>query len=145
MNHPLEKPDFKSASPLTICEYFITKFTAIPEHLWQIGNYGGNDIHCALGHCGNTDTSSSTEEARALGRVVTGTIKGVVWSINDGDDERYKHIDSPRQRVLAALQDVKSKLLSELPKPEKEENVRTVYVTVDEKVRELQKEKLNCN
>lgn len=121
--------------------YFIAKFEAIPDDKWITGSLGiaGSGKHCALGHCGVED-SKETEEAHALGALFGFFNPMEVWKVNDlsifPEDQRIpivalvENIPTPKQRILAALYDIKKR---------QEPKERVVYVTVDEKVRELQK------
>lgn len=80
-------------------DYFIQKFEAIPEENWCVGEYhGDNDTHCALGHC---DDDIDRQPLRQL--FANGCAK-----INDGHNLRYQQ-STPKQRILAALRDIKAK------------------------------------
>jgi hypothetical protein len=129
-------------------DYFIGKFSAIPEGRWTTGDFKKGNRFCANGHCGITADNylNPNEEAKALAELFKLTsIKRKVSEydsdifnytvvINDGLVFEYNQ-NHPKQRILAALQDVKK--LQEVEKNPKE---RIVYVTVDEPVRKLQKE-----
>lgn len=127
-------------------DYFIKKFEAIPA-LGVTHLYNG----CALGQCGLENYDRPNVEASALanllyenyqmldaGDSIQPSLKAV-WIINDG----LKHLglpiglqfETPKQRILAALYNIKAK-----QQPEVKE--RIVYVTVDAPVRELQKVEL---
>lgn len=100
-------------------QYFIDKFQAIPEEKWGTDALQqGNGRRCALGHCTpeldnfpgrqvlnftNIGLKTYTEEGKALAAVFNKVTEGVVC-INDGTSEIYKQ-DTPKQRILAALQD----------------------------------------
>jgi hypothetical protein len=115
--------------------YFIKKFEAIPEELWTMGIFGEDgQPHCAQGHCGvrNWDSRGWTSEARALNgllsllsspvkrRVATNMRRfnqawytqyleftyGWAADINNGHHPGYPQ-PTPKQRVLAALYDVR--------------------------------------
>lgn len=122
-------------------DYFIKKFEAIPENQWITGGLGYKGRHCALGHCGVTNLSHHNKESSALGQLLGLSCPGEVWKINDlaawSDPvcDPYRHLPTPKQRILAALLDVKAKQQSEVKE-------RIVYVTVDASVRELQKQTL---
>jgi len=80
-------------------DYFIAKFEAIPYDRWltfKFTDYRGR--HCALGHCG-ARIMRSTEEARALVKVLPDTAY-----INDYPDP-FGH---PKDRILKALRDTKT-------------------------------------
>lgn len=117
-------------------DYFIKKFEAIPENLWFTGNFCDKTgkKKCALGHC------EECNEDVALHRLFPnpcGDGSSIIAIINDGKDFRYVQ-KTPKKRVLAALYDIKN-----MQQPEVKE--RIVYVTVDQKVRELQAETINEN
>lgn len=121
--------------------YFIKKFEAIPEEkmgemILQRG--------CALNQCGMTNYGHTTKEAEALMDLFEDSFPhlaskdtrfAVVFRINDGQHD-YRQ-PTPKQRILAALYDIKK---AQQPEPEVKE--RIVYVTVDSPVRELQKKEL---
>lgn len=88
--------------------FFIRKFEAIPEDKWITGKWELNGNHCALGHCGAIQSDVSlTDEACALNELLTNVI-----AINDGRDQVYAQ-PTPKQRILAALNDIRDTLLSE--------------------------------
>ena len=103
-------------------QYFIDKFTAIPDENWGRGNltYAYNpDKHCVLGHCGVRTLPdgawSHTEEADALEAIYRTTFAPgteicsrfmnicayYVWRIND----RNVTTSTPKQAVLAFLKE----------------------------------------
>lgn len=93
-------------------DYFIKKFEAIPEE--KIINYELNDTkgnHCANGWC----MINLNGEVNALGFLFTGRRKysTKVASINNGNDRRYQQ-PTPKQRILAALWDIKKLSYPEL-------------------------------
>lgn len=76
-------------------QYFIDKFSAIPDELWITGNFRDKKGRCcAIGHC--------SIEGEGLALV---DIFGVGSSscINDGGDPRFQQ-PTPRARILAALE-----------------------------------------
>lgn len=103
--------------------YFIKKFEAIPED-----NFISNDWedayrgHCAGGHCGlnGNNCDEGTKEAISLAKVlsplkvtnnkIVGFDTGYFWwkipAINDGSTKEYQQ-PTPKQRILAALYDIK--------------------------------------
>ena len=128
-------------------DYFIGKFSATVESSWNEGFQNKNDgTHCALGHCDDFSmqntlgdvlkpiqiTITKSMYGNDYGKVVLGALK--VAAINNGETAEYQQ-PTPKQRILAALQDVKK-----LQEAEKNPKERIVYVTVDESVRKLQKE-----
>jgi len=94
-------------------DYFIAKFHAIPEENWYEGNYNNTErtAFCALGHCGSGSSRTGllevTKEAVALQRIIRTYLESEVTSINDGLSNSYNQ-ETPKQRVLAALMDIRS-------------------------------------
>lgn len=92
-------------------DYFIDKFSKIPEDKWQMGGYHNKDKtkFCAFGHCGIDEYSGwkSKSEADALLNILP-----IAVSVNDGEHEDYRQL-TPKQRILAALNDIKKKMISE--------------------------------
>lgn len=80
--------------------YFIKKFTAIPEELWTIGVYTSGYRHCALGHCGVGIAHLETKESLALDEILEYEVAG----INDGTSCFYKG-PTPKERILGALRE----------------------------------------
>lgn len=81
--------------------YFIKKLEAIPEDRWCIFQIVNSmKQHCAVGHC------SEFGETSALRHLFATNLKMEVTTVND-----YKEIylqPHPKQRILAALYDIKS-------------------------------------
>lgn len=126
--------------------YFIAKFEAIPEK--EIGY--SQDTGCAYGQCSpNRMRGHLTQEGIALTNLMQ-SIKGLTpiinatWTpyestparINNGDVAQYQQ-PTPKQRILAALYDIKA---MQQPK----EKVVYKTVVIDSAVKELQ-ETLNEN
>ena len=94
-------------------DYFLNKFRAIPEEKWIRGTYGAggpDEPHCALGHCGmrrKNDGSFDSSEAIALRDIFRGHFP--VHEVNDGFIPHLFPQDSPKERILAALQFIKEK------------------------------------
>lgn len=101
-------------------DYFIQKFSAIPDELWGCGRCENGGRRCALGHCG-TDTlrvwKDYNAEIQALGNLMqpleapedAGNSPDVtVHLINDGQHKAYQQ-DTPKARILAALEQIKAK------------------------------------
>lgn len=126
-------------------EFFIRKFQAIPEEKWCVfTRQDTNGRRCALGHISVNFDSPELNALHALMpfRHLTSDFSFMapaegVAPTNNGTNPRYQQ-PTPKERILAALYDVKK---MQEPKPEVKPEVveRIVYVTVDEKVRELQK------
>lgn len=122
-------------------DYFIKKFEAIPERLFTIFKRHNGEKHCAHGWCDPARTSRfNTPEEIAFSELASQIslngrpLQGFA-TINNGMNPNYNQ-RTPKQRILAALYDIKAK-----QQPEVKE--RIVYVTVDAPVRELQKEILS--
>jgi hypothetical protein len=139
-------------------DYFIKKFERIPEMLWRthsVGEEGGP--RCANGHTyGRYCRNEETEGLNAVFKNLTITahikddslfneyIRGespsysrVAEQINNGYAKEYQQ-PTPKQRVLAALYDIKA-----AQQPEIKE--RIVYVMVDQPVKELVKSEKALN
>jgi len=88
-------------------DYFIKKFKKIPSNKWHVGNYHNVEEtkFCALGHCNMH--KRNTREGVALLKLFGCTWQFEVAEINDGGKKKYLQ-KTPRSRILAALQDVKS-------------------------------------
>ena len=136
-------------------DYFIKKFEAIPEDRWAIRTqHDGNGNHCAFGWCRPSETlnkpntsefsGDATEEGQALISLFSmlysdPSILGNIAHINNGDIAKYGQA-APKQRILAALYDIKA--IQESKVEETKEKVIYQVVEVDSKVKELTKEKL---
>ena len=87
-------------------DYFIRRFSAIPDEKWCTGAYRKGDAMCASGHCllwGDHGRRESTNEWRALCDMFGRNAPSLV---NDGHCPRYRQ-KTPRARILAALRDAK--------------------------------------
>lgn len=90
-------------------DYFIYKFKAIPEGEWCKGKFKYSNKFCALGHCGaRTGYVKGIPEADALSDLFEKNICEELVEINDGTSGEYLQ-KSPKQRILAALRDIKDK------------------------------------
>lgn len=105
-------------------DYFIKKFEAIPEQNWCIKAVRKDHQCCVMGHCLQKGEFTS-EELLSLGKVF-GSLS-LAMNINNGDSSNYKQ-STPKQRILAALYDLKAKETSIVE--EKKEVVKTVYKVV---------------
>ena len=92
-------------------DYFITKFTNIPEDMWLKAHLG-HTRHCALGHCGVTSDPTEgylmTEESNALivlfgGDLTSNNPCQVVYKVNDGSN------DHPKRNILKKLKEIKER------------------------------------
>lgn len=107
-------------------DYFIEKFEKIPEERWTTGVYSKDDGQCALGHCGmNTGIIKYNTEADALWDLVYYNIGLSVVRINDAYEKRYSQ-RTPKQRILAALRDIKK--LSKEPNVQECDATRPIVV-----------------
>lgn len=124
-------------------DYFINKFSAIPEELWSRYQFIEQERRCANGHCGVRHISSmainETDESRALQQLFsilkitdltennmavmdggysgnrmppTYSLKAAV--INRGESNEYQQ-PTPKQRILAALRDIRAMQEKESP------------------------------
>lgn len=133
-------------------DYFLDKFSKIPEELWCIKalqNFSeGFEQRCFIGWCypAGVDVEKQSEqgiyceENMASARLFT-KLKSLRSEINNGEDPKYQQ-PTPRQRILAALRDIKA-LQDVETKVVPEVKERIVYVMRDEKVRELSKAELS--
>lgn len=91
-------------------DYFINKFSAIPEDQWCIGvttdTAGRHDV---WGHCGEEEEGLATDEGAALFRMVAGRL--ILSNVNDGEDDGFTMNNlwgaTPRKRIIAALVSIK--------------------------------------
>jgi len=127
-------------------DYFLNKFSSIPEELWTWGNFELNGQSCAAGHCGIRDANKLNAEANSLielfSKLKLSPVFGVsfygnklydtVAVINDGHCAEYNQ-ETPKKRILAALNDVKK-----MQEPKPKEIIR--YVAVPETIKEQEKE-----
>lgn len=100
--------------PVYDVDYFISKFSAIPEDKWTTGCLKDNRTGacCALGHC-NADYSytalgaDSSVEANNLRRIFK--VKQLeVPEVNDDMSGLYNHLGTtPKARIIAVLEDIK--------------------------------------
>lgn len=116
-------------------DYFIDKFSKIPEELIiPFSQYEGGGRGCALGQCNGTRNTEGSaliklfNDNNFLSVHGPGEFGWAVADLNNGDNPYYQQ-PTPKQRILAALYDIKK-----LQEPE----VKTVYkvVHVAEKIAE---------
>lgn len=111
-------------------DYFISKFSDIPEHLWNVGHVSKSDgTHCAIGHCDRLyyrDRNKSEIESLIdifqpmpsvkiicktsynhydIGSIIRDGMSKIA-AINNGETEQYQQ-STPKERILAALNDIK--------------------------------------
>lgn len=98
-------------------QYFIDKFTAIPDERWTTNSLEYKGACCALGHCGVRDWIP-TDESRALIALFTTLnlryneddhmlTEEPVWRVNDTNVRGRYPQATPKARILAALNDIK--------------------------------------
>lgn len=88
-------------------DYFIKKFTAIPEEDWAVEEFVTKDNkRCVLGHCGVTDDADVlTVEAIVLSRLIYSNFDVLTVDINDGNRNDTEYLgNTPKKRILAALE-----------------------------------------
>lgn len=139
--------------------YFIKKFEAIPDEKWTCGVIYNRerDAHCVNGHCGLKSYDKPTDESVAL-RKIFSQLKAtpvedgfltflqiaygenfslLALNINDGYAQEYQQ-PTPKQRILAALYDIKK--MQDIDTGAKvKEVIRyvAVPVTISEQAKEL--------
>lgn len=127
-------------------DYFIDKFKKIPEEKWYVGAYVNPcnvEQRCALGHCIVKD-GEFVDEVDILQNLMVNNLNCAVGAINDGRVREYQQ-PTPKQRILAALRDIKkmneeqedkrsvaSKEKSELPYADKTKKFTELIPVVDE-------------
>lgn len=108
-------------------QYFIDKFTAIPEENWFVGNYvnpNNPNQCCALGHCNirpHNDLffleSKADLEGKYLNILFFKYLQINVTYINDDKFRVIYKQSTPKARILAALNDIKTKQQVEISDP----------------------------
>lgn len=85
-------------------DYFINKFSSIPEEDWGIGEYVDRDGKCcAYGHCGVRIDSGPNEEAAALSK-----LGSYISFVNDNFTNVYgKYGATPKQRIVNYLKELR--------------------------------------
>lgn len=137
-------------------DYFINKFEAIPENKWCTNTFDNGVSKCALGHCMDRNHTNFSISQKLYGTIYGEEFAAIVKlfekegengnftiaHINDGSYNKYKQ-SSPKQRILAALHDLKATRqappLVEIPEPKVRETIRYVSVptTLTEQTKEL--------
>jgi hypothetical protein len=121
----------QAAQPITTMktnydiDYFISKFSAIPDERWAILEFGQflDGPHCALGHCGqrslipDADGLADTHEAQSLLVLFRDNGIGSVAAVNDGMDMRFDAWNA-KTRILRALHFIKARAEAELDRYE---------------------------
>lgn len=142
-------------------DYFIEKFSKIPESLWICGDQGTMDgPRCALGHChtskrlgtygicGNEhpegialmkiflDNGLTTKDSNAYAKTIEPGRYHVIASVNNGSQPRYQQ-PTAKQRILAALYDIKKSQQTLYEDITKELAVLPVEEKADQPVKEI--------
>lgn len=127
-------------------DYFIAKYTAIPEELWTVDTReDGFGRRCAHGHCAPTNVnayqSCNTPEEVAL-RALSDLQDDDCFfvNVNNGRHRKYKQ-STPKQRILAALYDIKAKQQPVAVEPKEKVIYKTVVI--DSAVKALQEAELH--
>lgn len=97
-------------------DYFIQKFQAIPEGKWCTGSWEHLGRHCADGFCGSRSVGSKlvqTEEGVQLAKLLMPLMPNeyestIIFVINDNHQQSPYRQPTPKQRILAALHDIKA-------------------------------------
>lgn len=90
--------------------YFIKKFTAIPEKAWCTQVFDNKcGQHCALGHCGIIPNKVPyTKESNELSLLF---IKYYYFNVTTVNDNIYSNNEpTPKLRILKALKTIKDKI-----------------------------------
>lgn len=121
-------------------DYFINKFESIPEERWikhQLFDDNGNC--CANGHCGVVSNVINDRygklhssflhnpESRSLNTLFNTHLNMLAHEINDHGDKTY-YQPTPKQRILAALYDIKKMQYPELSNTTVEDLVGEAYI-----------------
>lgn len=115
-------------------DYFIKKFEATQDNKWITNNYILGDSFCALGFCGR-DGIRESKEADDLVNLFLSNSFAHPAEVNDGKQNQPYQQPTPKQRILAALYDIKAK-----QQPTEQPKEKTIYrtVVIDSAVKELQ-------
>jgi len=92
-------------------QYFIDKFSVIPDNRWITGYLGDSDEpdgeHCALGHCGLRDSRDWTKEATSLNNLFRelGFLNKNPRAVVNVNDQSYDcpGESTPKERILIKL------------------------------------------
>lgn len=102
-------------TPVYDVNYFIEKFTKIPDELWTTYNFELDGRCCALGFCGtyfdkDSETVIWNDESQALKGIFGRAELPSVSKINDCIFDREFTQKHPKYRILHALQMIKKKV-----------------------------------
>lgn len=134
--------------------YFISKFSNTRDDKWCVNSLINEDKACALGWCGMYGRNGDiNEETAALELILRQTkdadsiIKkfrygNITAVINNGENQHYQE-PHPKQRILAALSDVKNMqervVKKKKPTTKRKYKAKIKYVSVPETVSEQAK------
>lgn len=98
-------------------DYFIRKFSTIPERMWHTGSYvnwSNMNQKCAFGHCDALDNNGTNAESIALNELFVKNFGVAPYVINDGHNEDGRFFgENPKIRILKALYAIKETELFE--------------------------------
>jgi len=127
-------------------DYFINKFSSIAENRWYVGDFSNRDKNrfCALGHCGcDGSITKYTSEAEALFNLFKLVqLTGNISYINDGLEPYYPQ-PTPKQRILAALYDIKN-IQQKQSEVNREDITKQLAVLPIDETSDLKKELVNA-
>lgn len=89
-------------------DYFINKFEAIPDEKWTTNKYERNGQYCAYGHCGMRGGFAVDPEPFALKMLFKSNDFAVI-EVNDGLGHMTKFGNSPKNRIMNVLKEIKGK------------------------------------
>lgn len=133
--------------PIYNVQYFIDKFEKIKTKKWTTGRYSSmfGLSHCALGHCGmgdKVDGFDTYPEVFHLAKIFANSKLNII-SVNDGDCPRYQQ-PTPKQRILAALNDIKKIIDKENQvQPSREDLTKSLAVLPPSEVVDTINQKVN--
>lgn len=106
MCKPLKPPasfKLKNRMKKYTLEYFIKKFSEIPDSQWATKKFVIGDRKCAFGHCGAIQSAQDTNESKALMKLLSTLGTMDLFDVNDGK-KPYAHLGStPKERVINYL------------------------------------------
>ena len=95
--------------PVYDADYFIAKFSAIPDENWGTQLYvNEKGQKCGLGHCGVKPGLEKPPEAVSLLNLFDSFLGQGVTGVNDYVSPWFPQ-ETPKARILAALQAIKEK------------------------------------
>lgn len=132
--------------------YFIKKFEALKESDFCVGSRYQGGKRCAYGWCYKTPAEANdsmfyhdgyaSEEEKSLHALFNSIGIAGAAIVNNAPTDRYPQ-PTPKQRILAALYDIKKMQQKDIDtggKAEPAEKIKTVYVSVPVSITEQAKE-----